>query len=203
MDKRSHPIHGRGYVINTHPLQRFTWAVQRWMAMGIHGAYAYGFPRVGKTQMVRAACSKLRTRAGEPVPAFHIPQKTTSVSTDRKFWSFLLSGLNIAHGDRATAKALNDSLLGLLRNEAESNSEKRVVLFLDEAQKLSMFNYDLLQDLMNDLTKSEVNPFFVSVGSNFMPNRLAEFDPIKDAGLRGRFFSAVHQVHGLRGPAEV
>lgn len=206
MQRTAHPIHSKRHRINTHPCQRFLWTIKTWLAMGLLGAFVWGYPRAGKSEMLAFILEKLLTRTGERISAFIVPCKTESVSTDRKFWSYVLTSLGISHQPRAVASDLYATVLAFLREAAEANGERRVIVFFDEAHKLKRLHLLLLQDLMNDLMSPnvQVNPMFIMVGSNELPETVRkDYSEPADAALRMRFFGAQHRVYGLNGVDEV
>lgn len=203
MDLTKHPIHSETIMINTCAAQRFVWAIQRWLDRGTMGGYAFGLPRIGKTSMTRHALDQLVTRSGERVPAFLIPQQSGTHLSDRKFWSFMLSAVEVEYRESHRSRKLFSTLCAFLRERALSNGERRVVLFIDEAQKMTYASYDFLLDLVNWLAEKQVRPMIVSVGSNTLPHKVEQYHGPNQAHFRSRFFAAKHMVNGLRGPAEV
>lgn len=203
MKPEPHHIHCGNYYINTHSHQRLAWVVQRWVLMDLMGGYIWGWPRIGKTQAIERLQNRLTTRTGEPIRSFFIPQHDTHVPGDLKFYQYIQSSLAIDHDGRVTAASLYGTLLRHFMSAGDANSERRVILFFDEAQLMTRMHYVLLLGLVNDLQRLKYRPLIISVGSNELPDKIARYHNRDDAQLRHRFFHAYHRMYGLRDEAEV
>lgn len=202
---RDHWINTDPYIIRTHPCQRLEFVVQRWALMDIPGAYTWGWPKVGKTHSVLNLEGRIRTRNGQPIHCALIPHSSETATTDRKFYGRLRHSLfnSLPKGD---ATSYMNDVLNKLKDLADVNRERRVILLLDEAQTLKRLHYEFLVNIHNLLDTQrprKYRPLFISVGSNRLPNEIEKLDPVDDAYLRMRFFQSYHRQFGLLSEAEV
>ena len=203
MTEEAHPLISGKYVIPTAPLRHFHEQIEKWLSKNISGGYAWGLPRHGKTEMAQALDKALASRDGSPIRALFVVA-TTFMQTDKKFWSEILMAWNISHAPRATAVQIKAMVAATLRECAEENGARTVILTIDEAQKLNRMHFSLLLDLTNLLESAGVRIVVVLVGSILLPKTVKQyFRSELDAQYRSRFFAQAVNVFGLRGVNEV
>lgn len=199
-----HPINS-DYDFFSYPQQRATWVVQRWLWMDLRGGYLFGGPAIGKSRGVEMLKGRLLTRAGEVIPVHIVSHQKVTASTDLKYWKFMAGALGINFRRSIDAVTLRNDLITFLVKEASGNSERRVVIALDEANDATRFHYCLLKGISNELRSSmhRVRLFALSVGSFELKKFVEKLDPKYDRALFHRFFYGYHQQYGLRNVAEV
>ena len=149
----THPIETGDYIIATPPVCRLYDTVKGWIEDRVPGAMIVGKQRFGKTWASKYLVQALAQDCG--VPLFGIVCRTCRLSNENAFWEDLLSGVGHAI-TTGKPKAKRDRLTEFLAERARANNKKRVVLLLDEAQKLHEIHYHWLVDLHNALDKRSV-----------------------------------------------
>lgn len=199
----AHPIHGRKFVVLTARFEEAVWTVQRWIYMDLLGCYIWGWPRVGKSHLVKHLAGRITTRAGESIPVISVRCKGKGIQTDRKLWANFLRAIGLTVGRGEDAEDLYGRILAYLVDQALSNSESRVIVVLDEAQFLRPTWFEMYLALMNDLVDVGISPFFLSVGSNTLQEMVEQLGGPESAHLRGRFFNAQYAMKGLQSVDEL
>jgi hypothetical protein len=168
--------------------------VMDWMRMDTPGAHVCGPMRAGKTR----AC-KYITRAmplsGTVALHWTIPREPPDREADclRSF---------MAQSGCFSTSALQSSTLRLrlvnhLHNLAASRQARRILIAVDEANRLNEVHYGWLMSIFNEIELRPLKPFFLLVGEPSLHDALARFKANANGGVLGRFFSKYHVLYNI------
>lgn len=198
-----HPLADVDHVIETPQIVRVAQKIQEWVWVDQPGGFIFGPPRTGKTMAVEHIGGRITTRSGGFIPFFYACPQRDVQKTDRKFWSHLL----LAFGQRITrsktAIQCYEELLGLFGERSTRNSERQVILCLDEAQYMNRKELELLMCLYNELRHLKIRLFVLQVGTPQLKERQKSLAGSEHAHLKGRFFNSGIRVLGCRSEAEL
>jgi hypothetical protein len=102
---------------------------------------------------------------------------------------------------RAAAK--RDRLIEYLSENVEFSFQNRLVLFIDEAQKLHEQHYKWLIDLHNELDARGVAAIVLLIGQDELAHQYSAFQQTQKTQIIGRFMVHQFQFHGLKGARDV
>lgn len=204
MKDKSHPVYSGRYRLLTPSVQKSQAAIQQWIHRGVIGGFLWGMPRCGKTTFLEEISQMLKTRSGEPIHALLYNTESAILSNERKFWMNMAfaANLDFSGSRRSSATALKFLIAEALFEAARQNSERRVVLLVDEAQKLLVMHYEFLIDLGNALRFKSVEMSTFLVGSEYLPTTVSTLKHDDIGHLHGRFFVDSMRFRGLSSEAD-
>src|SRR5690606_14475931 len=91
------------------------------------------------------------------------------------------------------ASLKRDRLFKFLLERAEVSSHQRVILFVDDAQRLFELHYGWLMDLYNELDHAGISMTVILVGQEELIHQLSSFIQGKKAQIVGRFMVPEHK----------
>lgn len=176
------------YLLPTPQILALQERVTKWVWGGLTGAIMTGLPRCGKTSAIKWISSQITTRSGQPIPLFPAEAMQRTQMTDKKFWLGMLLSLRYPLPKRSTAIEDMSRIINMMAEASLQNDESRVILSIDEAQRLTKFEYDLLIDLHNHLYAFGIRLFVLQVGTAELAERRQLLNEPEFAHIKGRFF---------------
>ncbi len=163
----------------------------------------YGKPRLGKTRAIQYLSRLLAEKFGDSLPVITVPCRDYKVPSEATFFEDLLRAAGHALYKSGKAAAKRDRLIEYLSEKVELSLQNRLILFLDEAQKLHEQQYKWLIDLHNELDARDVTTIVLLVGQDELIHQYSAFQQTQKTQIIGRFM--VHQLrfHGLKGTREI
>ena len=151
LERLEHPLVRRNYRVATAAIEAFADLVERCLRVLIPGALIYARPRMGKTHAIDYVCLHL-ARIRPAVLTVRMSCEHHRVDYEGPFFSALL----IAAGASGTVlkQSITVKRQDLLRRMLERLAARKghiVVLFCDEAQRLSQNSYEWLRDVHDQL----------------------------------------------------
>lgn len=199
----SHPIETTRYLLPTPSIDDSYKAVLQWIENRVPGGIIYGKPRLGKTRGIQYLTRLLAEQFGANLPVMTLLCRDYRISSETTFFEDLLrtAGHALYRSGRAAAK--RDRLIEYLAEKVEFSSQNRLILFIDEAQKLHELHYKWLIDLHNELDARDVAMIVLLVGQDELVHQFSAFQQTQKTQIIGRFM--VHQLefHGLRGATQI
>jgi hypothetical protein len=199
----SHPIETTRYILSTPSIDDFYNAVLQWIENRVPGGMIYGKPRLGKTRAIQYLTRLLTEKFGVNLPVITLLCRDYKVPSESIFFEDLLraSGHAIYRSGRAAAK--RDRLIEYLTEKVELSSQNRLILFIDEAQKLHEQHYNWLIDVHNELDARDAAPIVLLVGQDELVHQCSAFQQTQKTQIIGRFMVHQLQFHGLRGASQI
>ncbi len=154
----THPIDTGSYLIATNEINRMFKRVVMWIQSRTPGAIIVGNPRLGKTRAIRYIISTLPSIdiVGYDTAIFNIKCSKFKNVNENDFFELFLREVNHATPSVGKAVAKRQRLYNFLIEKGFSSSKNRVILFLDDAQRLTELHYEWLMDIYNELDSAGV-----------------------------------------------
>ncbi len=201
--KGCHPIEAGGYVISTPSVYEMGNEVSEWLDLRLSGGMIYGPPRLGKTSAIKYVERKLLYDFDGKLPIVTFECQSHSIAREGEFFTEFLQSIGHELAEKGKTTDRRKRLYQYLRNLAERNPHKRLVIFLDEAQKLHKDHYSWLVDIYNYLDRAVVVPTFILVGQQELANRRNAMVIAKQFQVVGRFMVNAHQFSGIANAKEI
>src|SRR3569833_106785 len=139
--KGTHPIETGRYLLATNEIDRMYELVSQWIDNRSPGGIVHGRPRLGKSRAINYLMHTLPEDFGERLPMFLMTCRQYKNSNESIFFEDLLrdSGHPLSASGKANVK--RDRLLKYYLERAESSGLNRIILFIDDAQRLAEIQY--------------------------------------------------------------
>lgn len=196
--KGSHPIETGRYLIATNEIIRMYHTVTQWIENRSPGGIIYGRPRLGKTKAIHYLMVDLPSEFGKYLPVFFMCCRQYKQPNENVFFEDLLK--DVGHGLPASGKpnVKRDRLLKFFLERVESSGQKRIVLFIDDAQRLFEIQYDWLMDIYNELDRAGASMTVILVGQEELIHQRSAFIQARKAQIIGRFMVHEHKFTGIK-----
>lgn len=202
--KGSHPIENGNYCIPTNEILSLYAEVSKWISNRSPGGIIYGRPRLGKTRSIKFLQAFLKQEFGENLPVFHMCCNLYRNPNESTFFGDLLKDLGHSLYLSGKADVKRDRTIKFLLERAEISAQHRIILFIDDAQRLFELNYGWLMDIYNQLDRYNVGMTVILVGQEELTHQRSSFIQSGKMQLVSRFmiheykFSGVKSVEDLR-----
>ena len=199
----SHPVETTRYLLPTPSIDTSYDAVLQWIENRVPGGMIYGKPRLGKTRAIQYLSRLLTEKFGDNFPVIIVPCRDYKVPSEMTFFEDLLraAGHTLYKIGRAAAK--RDRLIEYLSEKVELSLQNRLVLFLDEAQKLHEQHYKWLIDIHNELDARDISTIVLLVGQEELLHQYSAFQQTQQTQIIGRFMVHQRRFHGLKSERQI
>ena len=198
-----HPIETTRYILPTPSIDTSYNAVIQWIENRAPGGMIYGKPRLGKTRAIQYLSRLLVEKFGGNLPVIIVLCRDYKVPTESTFFEDLLRAAGHALYKSGNAASKRDRLIEYLSEKVEFSFQNRLVLFIDEAQKLHEQQFKWLIDLHNELDARDVAAIVILVGQDELIHQYSAFQLTKKTQIIGRFMVHQLQFHGLKGIRDI
>jgi hypothetical protein len=198
----AHPLKRRNYILPTPPLDEFCQLVRRAARLRMSAPMVYGDVRYGKTYAIRYAAAMVR----EEFPSYavvNLQAPGIKASSKEEFYSTFLQAAGHAAPESGSNAKKKRRVVETLLQRAADRKGSAVVLFVDEAQKWSLEDYEELRDIHDQLERHMVHLIVVLVGQPALRARRELFRRSQNTQVTGRFMVGEHAFRGLRDAADV
>jgi hypothetical protein len=202
IERLEHPLVRRNYRVATAAIEAFADLVERCLRVLIPGALIYARPRMGKTHAIDYVCLHL-ARIRPAVLTVRMSCEHHRIDYEGPFLSALLiaAGASGAVFKQSNTLKRQDLIRRLLERLA-SRKGHIVVLFCDEAQRLSRNSYEWLRDVHDQLAYHGIRLITFLIGQPQLLAQKAGFQMKGDEQIVARFMIEQLQFHGIRDAAE-
>lgn len=189
----------RGFIINTAPLRECIQVFQQHLSDAEQSMYCYAPSRYGKTSVLASIERRLREgRVGACLPVHIVNFDERNPSA--KFYHALRTGSSEDVRHHAQFGSPRQALLNKIRNDCDKCGTSRVIFLLDEAQGLTLLQYDVLKSLHEELISMDLDPFSLLMAQ---PELVMRADELRSAQLLrhdlvDRFLTRGHRLRGLK-----
>ncbi|MEA2206540.1 MAG: hypothetical protein QOE77_3316 [Blastocatellia bacterium] len=201
---RAHPIESHRYLIFTPAVYLFFRIVLQWIQSGASGGMIYGKPRHGKTCAIRCVAMLLVEELKVQLPIVTVRCRDHQHPGEARFFEDLLKDVGHVLWSSGKTSAKRHRLTEYLTELVERSGQDRLVLFVDEAQKLHEQHYKWLIDLHNELECRNIVLIVLLVGQDELLHQFSAFQMTKKTQIIGRFmvrqlrFSGITKEEDLR-----
>ena len=171
-DPKNPLFHPKRLYLKTKAYLNFYEQLYQWLCNGVPGAYIHGHARRGKTFASRMILSEMKTRSNENIPVLRMAMHRRDQKTIKMVFYRLAKSNKLAFSERATCDRLSSHVKEYLCDCAATNDESRVVLLVDEAQRLSIEQVEAFSEIYDDLEENKIS---ISI---FLIGNTAESEPL-------------------------
>lgn len=197
----SHPIVQQTYIVPTASIDAAYREVKRCIRYRIPGAMLLGMSRYGKTYAARYICGVLKEDFPKIVAVnFGCEKKKRPVES--AFFENMLEAIGHQDVFSGTNSAKRARLLNKLTEMVNRSGQNLLVVFLDEAQRLEVIEYEWLRDVHDKLEKRGIRMITFLVGQQSLQNQKNAFKQQGETQIIGRFMIDELPFHGLRTPID-
>lgn len=204
VSKGSHPIETGRYLLATNEIIQLHQKVKTWIENRSPGGIIHGRPRLGKTRAINYLMHDLPTEFNKQMPIFHMCCRQYKNPNEGHFFEDILKDIGHALPANGKANQKRDRVLRFLMECGESSGQHRIVLFIDDAQRLFEIQYGWLMDIYNELDRAGISLTVILVGQTELIHQRSAFIQAKKAQIIGRFmvheykFTGVKNIHDIR-----
>ena len=210
MSSEQHPIFvPNGFHISTRPIEALANYVLSNVELDHHGAPAYGGGGLGKTSaqeyLTQNVSRWLVDRENRPIGvASRLIMPSGQRRSDGAFYTALNTRLNLTTSDRLTPQRGRDRIVNFVKTRCGQADLPLMVMFIDNAQRISRQEYDYLADIDEQVTDAKLRLFVVFVRQNDATGVNAQDDwAAYPSHLLRRWFMSTHAFQPLMGLAEI
>ncbi|WP_209810017.1 ATP-binding protein [Ammoniphilus resinae] len=196
--KGSHPIETGRYLLPTNEIVRMHDTVTQWIDNRTPGGMIYGRPRIGKSRAINYLMLDLPSEFGENLPIYKMSCRKYKQPSENSFFEDLLNDVGHALPYSGKANLKRDRLFNFFLERAERAAQKRIILFIDDAQRLHEIHYDWLMDIYNELDNDGVSMTVILVGQEQLIHQRSSFIQSKNAQIIGRFMVHEYKFIGIK-----
>jgi type II secretory pathway predicted ATPase ExeA len=181
-----HPLMTKDVLLPTKPINELFLAIRRVVAMRETGCCFTGHSGVGKSSALEVVDAMLRIKMPKLCVVHHDTHSQQMPSIRAFFKHFLTS---VKHSQlKGETFDLRQRLVNWLVDEAKLSGLNLVVIFIDEAQLMTIQDFNFLKDVFNDLSKDGVQLITILMAQS--PDFDSVIDTLKNErrlDLIGRF----------------
>lgn len=196
--RATHPVETTRYLLGTNEINCFYDTVCQWIENRSPGGMIYGKPRLGKTRAILYLSKLLPDKFSSSLPIISLSCRDYRIASESIFFEDLLRTAGHSIVKRGNSSAKRDRLLEFLYEKVELTGQDRLILFIDEAQKLHEIQYKWLIDLHNELDRLSKNLIVLLVGQPDLEHQYSAFLHTGKSQIIGRFMTHQHEFRGLR-----
>lgn len=199
----THPLEQGQYILPTLEINRLMEKIIQIINDGGPGMIVYGRPRLGKTRATVYAVNYLPAELVTPIPIFVADCKSYKVPSAEKFYRDMLNDFSFRFESKKDEIVLRSQIVNLMHEKGERSNLRRVVLIMDEAQKMTEWQYNCLVDISNQLMRKQIRMTIISIGQEQLVERRSFFVTNQKAHIVGRFMPTEYEFKGIRNVEEL
>ncbi|MEG6520870.1 ATP-binding protein [Desulfotomaculum sp. 1211_IL3151] len=194
---KTHPVETGRYLIATKAIDQLCDTVTTWVDTRCPGGIIHGRPRLGKTRAIQYLINELSNENGLLLPVCSATCRQYRAPSEVNFFEDMLKDVGHAIvGGLASSK--RDRLSKFFIEKAEWSRTNRIVLIIDEAQRLQQIQYDWLMDIYNELDNNGISMTVVLVGQDELLHQRSVFMTLKKVQIVGRFMVHTFKFEGVK-----
>ncbi|MDG4656411.1 ATP-binding protein [Ectobacillus antri] len=194
-----HPIDTGYYLISTNEIARMYKEVVTWIQRRTPGAMIVGNPRLGKTRAIKYLVNSLPSVdiVGLDTPIYTIKCSKFKNPNESDFFECLLK--DVKHHTPLAGRAISKRrrLYNFLIEKGLGSSRSRVIMFLDDAQRLHELHYEWLMDIYNELESEGILLTVILVGQRELFDQRTAFLLSNKKQIIGRFMVDDYKFKGI------
>lgn len=210
MNNPTHPLLiPNGFQISTRPTEMLANFIMRNIEEDHHGVPVYGAGGLGKTSaqeyLTNHASQWLVDANRNPIGvAARLIMPSGQRRSDGAFYNAVNTRLRLSSSDRVPASKGRDRLLSFVKSRCGQAKLPLMVLFIDNAQRITRAEYDYLADIDEQVTDAQLRLFLVLVRQSDATgvNVIDDWADYPSHMLR-RWFMASHAFQPLNGLDDV
>ena len=197
-----HPVELGAYTIITASIFKLFRSLCKWMVQLRPGCIVHGRSRVGKSHSI-LALTQMLPKEFPGLRVLNHDMKMHEKRTEKQFYRDMLVSFEHEEAESGDAAKKVSVIIDFLTEEAFKNQQKRIVIFIDEAQWLTEIEYGYLRGVYNSLVRRKIIPMFVLVGDEVLKEEYKKYRDCNNHQITGRFMSEIFLFEGLKSEEEV
>lgn len=196
-----HPLYRKNYIVPTPALDAFFHAVKRCIRIGKPGLIVYAHPRFGKTYAVRYVIALLHKAFPGLIVISLDASRIRGTSREEYYVTFLVAAGHAAPESGTIAKKKR-RLIQTLIQRVEVSKSTLIVLFVDEAQKWSIDDYEELRDVHDAVEKHGLRLVTFLIGQPSLLAQKAALRESQNTQITARFMTSELRFSGISSVSE-
>lgn len=195
-----HPLYQDQVILPTRALEESVNEIKRWIENLMPGGIVYGRQRHGKSKAIEYLSDNITLVCGSLIPVYTLVAweclHNQHVSETR-FYMEMLEALGYERTESMSLAKLRTRTLGFVEQKVRDVAQNQFVLFIDEAQNLTMSFFGYLIKLHNELEKRKIRLLVVLVGQPELEGMRSAMIKGKKREIVGRFMTGFHELKGI------
>lgn len=197
-----HPIETGDYLVDTTSINEMAEHMLYWINSRIPGAIVYGPPRIGKSRAIKYLIKVFEYKYPNQWVNLNILTRYRKTPNEDSFFEFFLKDVGHDLFDSGKATAKRNRLLNFLLDRGNRTVRNQIVLFVDDAQRLTQPYYDWLMDVYNELDNYGITLTTILVGQTELSHRRNSFLTTHKQ-IVGRFMINEKRFYGIKSIKEL
>ncbi|WP_188455565.1 ATP-binding protein [Virgibacillus oceani] len=197
-----HPIEQGDYLIDTIAINEIADSILKWISFRNPGAIIYGAPRLGKSYAIKYLKRVFDIKYENQWITFVVRTRKMKTPNESRFFEFLLKDVGHELFDKGKADAKRERLVNFFLEKGDGSVRNQVVLFVDDAQRLSSIEFEWLMDIFNELDSYGITLTTILVGQKELSHKRNIY-LTTDKQIVGRFMIQENKFYGLREKEEL
>lgn len=197
-----HPVETGDYIVDTLAIDEIASSILDWIHLRSTGGIVYGAPRLGKTRAIKYIKNVFDYKyPNQWLNLSIITRKKKTPNEDSFFENFLK---DVGHDLYSVGKvnAKRNRLINFLLDKGEQTIRNQIVLFIDDAQRLTTMEYEWLMDVYNELDSFGITITTLLFGQTELSQRRNLYITT-DKQIVGRFMIHEKRFYGVRNQNEL
>lgn len=199
---KRHPVSNFGYGFATTQLTGAYEIIVQRVKQRRTGLAFVASSRHGKTTGIELVARQLQKDLPDLVVLWFIAE-THHLPSERTFFGGMLSFFRVRDPHKATADVLRTRIKNYFEIQGRQHQTKHIVLFIDEAQRLFVEEWEWLSDIMNYLKSRHISLTVISFGQPELLDRRNLAADSERQNLVARFFADMRIFSGIHDESEL
>ncbi|MCA1319375.1 ATP-binding protein [Sutcliffiella horikoshii] len=192
-----HPVETGDYIIDTIAINEILEPMRHWIQMRVPGGIIYGAPRLGKTRAIKYIQNIFEYKYPNQWLNLRIKTRKRKTPNEDAFFEFFLKDVGHDLYSQGKAVAKRNRLSNFLMDKGDQTIRKQIVLFIDDAQRLTDIEFEWLMDIYNELDSFGITLTTILVGQNELTHRRSTYLTTAKQ-IVGRFMVHEERFYGVR-----
>lgn len=204
LSDEDHPLATQQFICPSHPMNRVCSSLKGAIKFNVPSLVISGERRYGKTTTVEFIAANTQLALANQYPTFfHRCRTPEPRMSESIFHSQLLQSCRHPMASTGTAEKKFERLLNKLFDLASTHRHRRIIIFFDEANRLTFREYNWLISIHNELEARGVKIVYVLTGQPELADRRSELLHEGATQITGRFMAQHISFSGLMSDEEV
>jgi hypothetical protein len=197
-----HPVETGDYIIDTLAINEIAESILSWIHLRMPGAIVYGAPRLGKSRAIKYIRNVFQFKYPNQWLNLSILTRRRKTPNEDSFFEYFLKDVGHDHYAGGKASAKRNRLINFLLDKGDQTVRNQIVLFVDDAQRLTSLEYEWLMDVYNELESFGITLTTILFGQKELAQKRNSYI-VSDKQIVGRFMIHEKRFYGLRNQAEL
>lgn len=201
--QETHPIHTGIYKIKTSIIEDVMIKIETAINFRLQGMIIYGPSGFGKSTAIDVIKKDISVKYSNQLLTFACTMPDP-IKSEKEFFSRILKSTSHSLYNKGTKEEKCDRLCSQLITLAHGDKEnKKILLFIDEADALERSNYLSLIDINNQLANFDINMTTILVGTENLVLQRNLFVGKRETPIVRRFMQQTHMFNGINSKDEL